>query len=289
MPGPASVDLPVKLGVAGGALALVAALVALRFCGVPPLPPKPPRPAAVNNPQAVAKRINAKTEAYMQGVERDALRAGVATPTLADMGRPITYERSVERRVIVPGKPAIEVAGLRISAATQRVDGELLLVLVIDNPGPAPRAYLIATEVGGGTSACAGRRQPPYNGMVVAAQGREIRSECAYHSGSELYVSRVESAVLTPLQAFYVSRVGPGAVGVDERVTRGHKPSLPSGIDICNLVMSQSVRSSLEDGSMGWRDLVDFYARHNCDSYQYIQGYQAFEAQDEYALPVVGR
>jgi hypothetical protein len=289
MPGPASVDLPVKLGVVAGGAVLVVGLTLLRFCGAPPLPPKPPPPSYTTSPEKVVKKVNAMTEAFLQGVEDDALRAGVPTPTLDELGKTIAYEKSDGRFTLTPGKPAVEVAGLRLSSGTQRVDGEQQLVLVIDNPSPTPRAYFVATEIPGGTSACFGRNQLGYNAMVVGAKGRELRSECTYRTGSDLVVTHVESAALTPFQAYYVSRVAPGAVGVDERVTRGHKPTLPGGIAVCNLVMSQNVRGSLEDGSMEWRDLIDFYARHNCDSYQYVQGFKAFTVDGEYVLPVVGQ
>lgn len=289
MTGPV-VDLPVKIGVAVGGAVLVAGLTFLRFCGTPPLPPKPARPSYANvSPEKVEKKISAKADTYLQEVAADARRLGVSAPTLEELGQPIAYEKSVRRLVLQPGQAPIEVAGLKLSAGAQKVDRETLLVLVIDNPGPTPRAYFVATEVAGGTAACQGRTQTPHNGMVIAAGGREIRSECAFRQGTELYVTQVESAVVTPLQAFYLSRVAPGAVGVDERVTRGHRPQLPGGVAVCNLVMSQSLRSSLEDGSLEWRDLVDFYARHNCGSYQYVQGFKAFTQPGEYVLPVVGQ
>ncbi|MCA9677850.1 MAG: hypothetical protein H6709_19120 [Kofleriaceae bacterium] len=284
-----TIDLPVKIGVAVGGVALVALLTTLRFCGTPPLPPKSSPPRYTASPEAVVKKVNALTDAYMQGVERDALKANLPAPTLADMGKMITFHEDATRRTLSVGDPPVDVAGLRISAVAYRTAGsENLLGLRVENPGAVPLAYRVDTQLGGSTALCQGRTQTAHNGIVVAPGQAEVRSECTYRRGVDLYVTRVESAELTPIQAYLVSRVSTLALGGDERVSRGHHPELPPGIAVCNIVMSQSVQRAFEDGDTRWRDLVDFYARHPCDSYQFPQGYKAFTTDGEQNLPVVG-
>ena len=48
----------------------------------------------------------------------------------------------------------------------------------------------------------------------------------------------------------------------------------------------EAVRAGLERGEIGWRDLVDFYARHRCQTYQFPISYRAFSAEGAMRLPV---
>jgi hypothetical protein len=49
--------------------------------------------------------------------------------------------------------------------------------------------------------------------------------------------------------------------------------------------VSQAVRSGLEQGQIGWRDLVDFYARHRCPTYRFPSSYRAFRSDGERQVP----
>ncbi len=275
--------------VATGGIGLVTALVFLRFCGDVSLPAKPPPPRFDKTAGEVVDNIKASTEGYRQTIERDAARARIAAPSAAELGRKLDFRRDDSRRVLIPGAAPVDVLGIRISAVAHRIDrAEHVLALVIENPGPRPVAYLVDTEVSSGKGSCQGRTLIPYNGMVVAPGAREVRSECAYKRGVELYVGRVETVEVTPLAAYYLGLVPPQAVGVPDRVGRGHRTALPAGVGACAISMAQGVRSAMEDGEIGWRDLVDFYARHPCSEYQFPDGYKAFGADGERELPAVG-
>jgi len=281
-------DIPTIAGVAAGGVGLVAALVFLRFCGDLGVPEKPPRPRYEDLPEKVAREMNTSTDVYLQTIERDALTAGVAKPSSDELGRPYTWRADDTRRVLAPGGAAVEVAGLRLSAISHRVEGsEALFSLVVENPGGSAVAYAIDTEVSSGNALCQNRTLLPHNGNVIAAHGKQVRGECVFKRGIELYVKRVESAEIPPLAAYYLSLVPPQAIGAEDRVGGGHRPQLPAGVVPCNVSMSQSVRSGLEDGTTRWRDLADFYSRHNCGRYQYIDGYRAFTTAGERSLPAV--
>ena len=66
------------------------------------------------------------------------------------------------------------------------------------------------------------------------------------------------------------------------RVARGHKP--PRG-ENCQLVLPASVVRGIADGEIPWRDLVDFYARHRCETYTVPASYRAIQRAGEIALP----
>ncbi|MBK9036263.1 MAG: hypothetical protein IPL61_34300 [Myxococcales bacterium] len=272
---------PVRIGVTAGAVGLALAVTMVRFCGAVSLPPKPNPPSESLATSQEVLRQASQTEGTWSGyLEKDALIAGVNAPTVAEMSRKLVMRADEGVRTLAPGEPAIEAAGLRLSAVA--TGGTL--ALVIENRTSAELAYLVVTRPrpeGG----CARRDVEPYNANVVGRGGREVRTECSYHDGMSLEISHVESIELTPLQAFYVSKVPPRALGADARLTVGHEPDLPGAQRVCSVAVSQALRSGLDDGSIRWRDLVDFYARHRCDTYQFPMQYRAFVRDSERPLP----
>ena len=51
--------------------------------------------------------------------------------------------------------------------------------------------------------------------------------------------------------------------------------------------MSAVVRNGLDRGDLQWRDLVDFYARHRCQTYQFPVSYKALKQDGERPIPAV--
>jgi hypothetical protein len=88
-----------------------------------------------------------------------------------------------------------------------------------------------------------------------------------------------------PLSSYYLSRTPPTLVGIDDRIARGHR-DMATG-DRCSTVISQVVRSGMDRGDIAWRDLVDFYARHRCQSYPFPSSYRALKSDGERAIPAV--
>jgi hypothetical protein len=74
-------------------------------------------------------------------------------------------------------------------------------------------------------------------------------------------------------------------VGIKPRIARGHYA--PTATERCSVALPQAVRSGLERGEIGWRDLVDFYARHRCQTYQFPLLYRAFKSDGEHSVPAV--
>jgi hypothetical protein len=52
-------------------------------------------------------------------------------------------------------------------------------------------------------------------------------------------------------------------------------------------VLGQAVRNGIESGEIGWRDLVDFYARHRCQTYTFPLEYRAFNVDGQRTLPAL--
>jgi hypothetical protein len=271
------------------AAALIAALLfGWRFCSSVPMPPKPAAPRLdTANARDVLASADATPESYKAFVENDAEKFGVPAPSMEAMGKVLVPRSDDGHLSLSPGDPPRDIAGLRLSVAVERGDRGDDLVLVIDNPGEKDLAYDVVTSPSYGTSACNQRSVISFNALVVGKHGEEKRSECVYRSGMVLGIDHVETLELNGLESIYVSRVPPQAVGLELRLAQGHRPSLPSGVGMCNVSMSQSIRAGIENGAITWRDLVDFYARHRCDTYSFPDDYRAFTKDDQRKLPAV--
>lgn len=278
-----SPDPQFRIGVLVGGVVLVAVITYLRFCGPLSLPEKPPAPTGPSGTQRqLLTQSTSSPSMYLDFLARDAASAGVRAPTPDEMGRKLAYRVDDARHVLELGKPAIEVAGLRLHVERS---GDAV-VLAIQNLLDKDLAYEVTTSPSIGTALCNSARPLPINAMVIAKGTTETRTECVFRDGISIVVTKVETMEVGPLSSYYLSEVPPTLVGVDERIARGHH-----GVETkepCSAVSSQVVRSGLERGDIGWRDLVDFYARHRCQTYQFPSSYRAFKSDNERAIPAGG-
>jgi len=274
-------DVQFRIAVAAGGVALVVAIASLRFCGSLPLPAKPEPPA---NPIGTSRELLTSSVAtpvvYQDYLARDAAAAGVRAPTIEEMARKLVYRIDGERRVLEIGAPALEVAGVRLRAL-HVAEG---LALEVANATGSDLAYHVATTPVPAIG-CSAAPALPFNAMTLAAADRETRVECSWRDRIALAVTQVETLELSPLSAWYVSHVPPSIVGIEPRIARAHRA--PNSTERCSSALPQAVRSGLERGEIGWRDLVDFYARHRCQTYHFPLRYRAFNSDNERSVPAV--
>lgn len=275
-------DPQFRLGVLAGGVVVVAVITYLRFCGSMSLPPKPPPPSG---PSGTTRELLSKSTAspsvYRDFIERDASAAGTRAPTLDELGRKLSYRVDESRHVLEPGQPAIELAGLRLHLERSGDD----VVLAIRNLVGTDVAYEVTTSPSLGAQLCGGARPLPFNAMVIAKGASETRTECVWRTGMAIVVTKVETMELPPLAAWYLGQVPPSLVGIEDRIARGNRAIETK--ERCSSVISQVVRAGIDRGDIGWRDLVDFYARHRCQTYRFPPQYRAFKSDGERALPSV--
>ena len=268
---------------------LVAGITSARFCGSVSLPPKPaPTVAPVGNSRQLLSKGNASPAVYQDFLSKDAAAAGVRTPSLDDMGRKLVYRVDEGRHVLEPRLNAPRpLAGSAVAnwLISMMLGSGESMVLQVDNTTMSDLGYAVTTTVTPNVNGCESARALPFNAMVLTKGGSETRVECIYREGVSLAVTRVETIEISPLSAWYLSLVPPAMVGIDDRISRGHRA--PESADKCSTVVSQAVRSGLESGEIGWRDLVDFYARHRCSTYRFPMSYRAFKSDGERQLPAV--
>ena len=272
-------DTQFRAGVGIAGILLVTGLTAVSFCGSLALPPKPPPPRGPSGTSSeLLTRTSASPAAYHDFVARDAAAAGVPAPTLAELSRKLPYLVDDTRHVLEVGEPALETAGVRLRAV-HVAEG---LGLEITNTTGSAIAYQVVTATIPAMR-CNGSALA-FNAMTLGKDQLATRIECVWRDGIALAITRVETLEVLPLSVWYLDRVPPSVVGIEPRLARGHAG--PSGAQ-CAFATSQSVRSGLERGEIGWRDLVDFYARHRCQTYQFPTTYRAFNSDGERSLPAV--
>jgi len=268
-----------RLGVVGAAIMLVAVTTVMRFCGSIDIPAKPAPPVPTGNQSQLLTKGAATPAVYQEYLERDARSAGVRTPSIEDMSRKLPYRVDEARHVLEVGQPAIEIAGVRLAAVRE----DNTIVLDVTNLTTSAIAYTVQSSVTPSSTGCASARPILFNAMVIGKGKTERRVECGWREGIALAITRVETLEVPPLSAWYLSMVPPRIVGVEDRHARGHQP--PESSEKCSTIMSQAVRSGLEQGQIGWRDLVDFYARHRCTTYRFPSSYRSFRSDGERAIP----
>jgi hypothetical protein len=277
-------DSQFRLSTLAGGFVLVALIVYLRFCGSMSLPAKPPPPQGPTGTQReLLKQSTGSKSVYKSFLDSDAQNAGVPAPSLADMSKKLAYRVDEARHALQPGTPPIDVAGLRLHL--ERSSDQV--ILVVENKLASDVAYNVMTSVNTGGALCNSASPLPFNAMVISKGSSERRTECKWRDGMSIAVTKVETLEVLPLSAWYLSQVPPVQVGVEDRIARGHRGVQTS--EICSPVMSAVVRTGLDRGDLGWRDLVDFYARHRCQSYQFPITYRAFKSDDERGIPAVDR
>jgi hypothetical protein len=277
--------------VAGIGAAVVFVLVLwLQYSGeltLPALPPKP-RPADKQD----LRRVDFTPTAYAGYVEKDVATYGLAPVSVEVMAAPFPYERSSRGVSLRPGGEPLDTGMLRLTALSRKEEirdkrgasRSQHLILRIENKTDRPVAYRVETTVNVESATCDRKAVLVHNAIAIPAKGQVERSECFFRDNMELGVSSVEAMQLPDLGYIYASRIYPEHIGLPARTAAGHQP--PKGA-LCTTIPQQLIVIGMQNGSMSWRDVVDFYARHRCETYDLPDGYRAVDKAGSQTLPAV--
>ncbi|HTM19306.1 MAG TPA: hypothetical protein VL172_02325 [Kofleriaceae bacterium] len=263
-------ELAVRAAVVAGALIVAGVVFRLRFCGAVDLEPRPAAPAVV------ASAGENADDAWTRQVADDARTLRLQrVPDRGDLAAPFPHQLDAARHRLDASAP-LETAGLRLTLVT--VDDAQ--ALRIDNLSPSPVAYRVDAR----PERCRIHRQLRHDALVLREQGTAgdsaVRGMCAGRAA--VVVSRVETVQVPLLSYHYVGRLRPSLLGLDEEWIGAHvhEGSLPA----CDIAIPALLQGDISAGRTTWLDLVDFYATHSCEKYEFPQGYRAL-AQGNRVLP----
>jgi hypothetical protein len=274
--------------VEGKALALAAlltgvfviALGVLVLHGASAPPPTPKRPEPPPPPSAMINSEQRFSVLYYKAlVEQDAKAYGIAAPALDELQQANPYFDELRGRQHLRLKAPIETRHLRISLEvakqTTLIESHSLtsdhLILRIENLTPFHLAYRIETAVPD-KQKCKLKAILPHNAIAIEPNQTILRTECFFRKDSPVDVTRIEVIELPALSAYYVSRVPPNSTLYDPRTAAGHTP--PRGTMCAQTFSWREIKEGIEKKELGWRDVIDFYARHNCTEYSFFSSYR---------------
>jgi hypothetical protein len=275
------------LGLAVGASGLFVIIVGtlLLYGGEPPPAPAPPRPPPP--PEVTMNSVLKYSQpVYHALIETDARTFKVPVPSLEELGRPNRYFEELKSRHRLKTKGSIETPHLRLAMAvgkrTAMMEGQSFavdhLLLRIENRSEKFLAYRVETSVTD-KNKCSSKGDLAHNALVLEPHQTIERSECLYRADENIDVLHAEVIELQPLEAHYVSRLPANPTLYDPRTSAGHVP-LAGGL--CPQTFSwREIQEGIEKKQIGWKDVVDFYARHNCDEYSFFKSYRYRTAASE--------
>lgn len=274
------------IGAAVCALVIVIAVVSLRFLQKEPPPPPPPPPPAPA--ESVGRVLRYTAPYYAAMLQDDAKRYRVPAPTPAELARPLPFSVELSRpRRLESKHDVVETPHLRLAthlakewastAGGQRFRYEHI-VLSITNRSDRPLAYLVETSVNH-PEACRDQGALQHNALALRPGETVERTECLWRHDTVLTLRRIAVVELPPLGYYYVSRLNPTQLMLDARTAAGHRPPAPARL--CEFVPWRDIQVSAAEAHTGWADVIDFYARHNCDEYSYWRGYRRWTSPGE--------
>jgi hypothetical protein len=264
------------------AVALVAVVVmglgmAALYAGGPPPAPERPRPASEHATPEADLRFTPMV--YRGQLDQDARAFGVAAPAAGEIEAPFIYVEELKgRRKLTPRQP-IDTPHLRLAMDVEKhqatIEGQSFryehLVLRIENRTPRYLAYRIVTEVPDRRK-CSSKGDIPHNAIVLEPNQILRRTECLYRTHTSVDVARVEVMELPALSAVYVSRLPATSVLYDSRTAAGHVPLKGA---LCPQTFSwREIQEGIDRKEIGWRDVIDYYARHSCEEYAFFKAYR---------------
>ena len=261
-----------------GILAIAMGVLILHAASAPP--PTPKRPEPPPPPSAMINSEMRFSVVYYKGlIEADAKSYGIAAPSYEELQQSNPYYDEVHEKQHLRVKAPIETRHLRISLEVSKqttiIESHSLatdhLVLRIENLTPLYLAYRIQTSVPD-KHKCVMKAELPHNAIALEPKQTTIRTECLYRKDAQIDITSIEVIELPALSAFYVSRVPPNSTLYDPRTSAGHTP--PRGTMCPQTFSWRDIKEGIDKKELGWRDVMDFYARHNCTEYSFFKSYR---------------
>jgi hypothetical protein len=269
---------PVYLFLALGVISVVVMIIGtcqmLAVDGpLPPPRPPPPKPEA-----STVLSYRYKEGFFKSLLQEDAQRVKLADFDYARMKRPNRYFAEFTGKQLLRAGAKLETRHLLLEALKKKIwvgqRGQGFrsdhMLLAITNKTDRYLAYRVITEPVGTCQSNKGTIS--HNALALRPKERLQRTECLIRTGGALRVLEVAVMEIPPLGYYYVSRLDPVQIRLPQRTAEGHE--IPNKLTPCKILPWREIQNGMRRGEVYWRDVIDFYARHNCDEYSYFVAYR---------------
>lgn len=242
---------------------------------------------------ARGKRFGNTPEHFAFELAGDLKRFALREVTTDELGKPNAWRLLVDKsdpEKLSTGR-TYAGDGISVKASTTKVRyrrhgvtvKSVHAVAIVKNTSQTPLAYRIALEPN--TSAkCEVRGARRHNTIALMPGESADLVVCAGRSG--VVILSAEVMEVTAIGYYYLSMLPPAAT--DLGPIRGGSHFGPSGANQCDGVPAVKYSRALRRGDIKWRDIVDFYSRHNCSRLQMPEGYR-WTGEGREILPSLGK
>ena len=228
---------------------------------------------------------------FQDKIDEDTKRFALQPTTPEELGKPNAYEHLITDNVILKIGQSWTSDWMNIQAVAQKVayqrsGAEVRAnhsIAIVENTHDTPIAYYLdvrSADRGG----CEVRGARKHNANALLPGERAEIAVCAGSKPIEIHDLQVME--LSPLGYNYVSLVPPRALGYDETIAQSHYAGRRH--KVCSQVPSERLAISLRDETLAWRDIIDFFSRHNCHTYPWLWAYR-YRPEGVEKLPVERR
>jgi len=227
---------------------------------------------------ALARELGFKQkEGYFEAeLEADFKSFDIAPISLDALKLPNQFFHEVSEPVLIQPGRVHSTQHVSVRASVERVNykksGATIstrhIVATVRNTSTKPIAYFLRV-VSGERGHCKVRGARLHNTMALLP-GESAEVVVCAGSGA-VKVEDLRVLEITPIGYVYVSKVPPSAVGHDPISATSHFPS--KKVPMCSMVPGTRISNLLKLGKTRWRDVMDFYARHSCERFQFFAGY----------------
>jgi hypothetical protein len=278
-------DLRFRVLAGVATLAIVLVILHFQFARDPAPPPAPKKPVIDNHVDLNATDYSPLL--FKSDVEHDCEDFQIPKVTLDELGAVFPGRSALPKKLLAVGA-SLDTDELHLSLRTESLTAAMSagkietphLVLSIQNKTDHPLAYRVDTSLNASPQICVAKADYKQNAIALLPHETQQRTECIAGDQAAITVDRIESIDIPMISYYYVSKVNPADIGENRLTTRGH--AAPVGT-LCEV--PDSVNRALQHQQATWRDVIDFYSRHNCAKYSYFQGYKAFSRPGERTLP----
>lgn len=226
----------------------------------------------------VAKQFDER--AFVEGAQQDATRFGITPFEFLSLAEPNRYVNALTDPVVVKPGRSWSSEHIKVTVGLEKVQynqhGATIsarhTIAKFENVSKTPIAYFASVR-SAERGRCDVRGARQHNAMALMPG--EVAEVVVCAGTGKIRLDRLEVLEVSPLGYVYVSRVPARAVGHDGITGGSHSPM--NRVPVCQTVDTKGIAGKLSQGLTRWRDVVDYYARHDCERFRFFFDYRHTE------------